>query len=68
MNKKPPKDVDFGFRHLVGPLLLVFASIPFGCGVLTSGSKAGFGGGFVFGSCMLAFALVFTFAMMMRRR
>lgn len=67
---KGPKDTEFGFRHLLGPLLIFFALIPVGCGVLTSAisRSATFADGFWVGMGLLGLGLVFATGMMLRRR
>lgn len=70
MNNKPPKDSEFGFRHLLLPMLGAFATIPVGCGVIVSSisERATFMNGFTFGLGLLGFGLAFAAGQMIRKR
>ena len=70
MGNKPPKDHEFGFRHLLLPMLGAFAAVPVGCGVIVSSvsERATFMNGFYFGLGMLGFALTFAAGQMIRKR
>ena len=70
MDNKPPKDHEFGFRHLIGPLLLTFVAVPTGCGALTAAisKRATFMDGFYLGCGVLFMGLALAVGSMIRGR
>ena len=70
MKNKPPRDSEFGFRHLIFPLLAFFAAVPFAVGACASSisKTVTFEQGFGVGVALLAFGLFVAFGVMIRRR
>ena len=68
LKKKPPRDTEHGFRHVVIPIVVMFAAMPPGCGVAMWATGGEFTFGLYAGLALLTFTLLSTFSVMIRRR